>query len=50
MDFRSTTPTELAEKMLANLGASVHYAPIRVDGAVRAAEAIRGLLEGPALR
>jgi hypothetical protein len=37
MRYSATMPEGLAEAIVANIGTSVAYAPVRVDGATRAA-------------
>jgi UDP:flavonoid glycosyltransferase YjiC (YdhE family) len=44
MVYSQTTPQSLTEEIVSNLGVEVTYAPIAVDGAVKAAQIIGGLL------
>ena len=44
MSYSQTTPELLARQVVANIGKEVDYAPVRTDGARRAAELIAGLL------
>jgi UDP:flavonoid glycosyltransferase YjiC (YdhE family) len=46
MSYYQTTPANLAEKIISNLGKEVKYATIPTDGAQKAAELISGLLSG----
>lgn len=46
MSYPSTTPGILAEKVISNLGTTVSYPPIPVDGARKAAKLIHELLGG----
>jgi len=45
MSYYQTTPTDLAEKIIYNLGKEVHYTPIPTNGAQKATELISGLLK-----
>lgn len=45
MEFRQTTPEQLAALALANLGVDVHYPPIPTNGAERAADVLSQRLE-----
>jgi predicted glycosyltransferase len=44
MSYSQTTPELLADQVVANIGKEVDYAPLRTDGARRAAELIGGLV------
>ena len=46
MSYYQTTPANLAEKIISNLGKKVEYATIPIDGAEKAAKLISGLLSG----
>ena len=46
MQFSATTPATLAAGVLANIGREVTYAPVRTDGARRAAELLSEVLGG----
>jgi hypothetical protein len=43
MLFSETTPTQLAEKTISNLGKDVNYVPVNTDGAQKAAQIITSL-------
>jgi len=47
LEYRTTTPENLAAAVLANIGVEVRYPPIAADGARTAAELLGNLLLAP---